>query len=105
MEENRTLLLNGTDAMVMLYHVHRAAEEFGHMDADQTLQQLIRAMSFPVKLPCSVVESGLFSCNQIDEKDPEKFWHPLGMNLDEYIRKLLKGKKFDKRYHLVVTEE
>lgn len=105
MDENRApLLLNGLDSMVLLYHVHRAAEEYGHMDADRTLPELTRALSYQMKLPLPVVESGLFSCNLCDEKDPSKFWHPSGLTLDEFIRKLLKGRKFDKRYHMVSEE-
>jgi len=95
--EDRILLLNGMDCVVMIHHLYRYDEEHGHADADRTLNQMKRLLDFKVRVPVSAVESGLYCCNLLGEE--QKYWHPEGLTFDEFVKKIAPGKKFNKRYN------
>jgi len=99
MEDNRTLTVNGLDLMVLLYHVHRHAKKHGHLDADRSLSTLTRMLSPRFSIPASLLESGLYCCNMLDEE--EEFWHPGNLNFNQFLQKVLKGKTFNKTYNWI----
>jgi hypothetical protein len=95
--DEKLSVITGLDATVLLYHLHRFAIKHGHSDADRTLNEVTRLLSFSHRCLTSVVESALYCCNLLDEET--EFWHPEGATFDEFARKVGKGRKFNKRYN------
>ena len=95
--DEKLTVLTGMDSAVLLYHLHKFAKKHGHSDADRTLSELTRLLSFNTRILTSVVESGMYCCNLLDEE--KEFWHPDGATFDEFSKKVGKGKRFNKRYN------
>jgi hypothetical protein len=98
MSDTRTLKITGMDCVVLLYHLHRYVEKYESCDdADRTLEQLTRLLSFATTVPRSVVESAMHSCNLLDEE--KEFKHPDGASFDQFARKVGHGRPFNKKYN------
>lgn len=105
MADGRTLIIEGTDAMILLYHLYRAHKEFGHLDAEHTMEQLIAALTPRHRVKKEVLESALCSTNLLAEQD--KFWHPRGYSVEQFLNKVCDdtGLKFNRAYHWLEDEE
>jgi hypothetical protein len=93
------------DMAVMLEHVRRGAtdDNVGFEDANRTLEAMLAQLDKKILLDPSIIESALWSCNMFAERG--KFRHPEGRTIDEFIKDVLGGEKFDKTYHLIVPKE
>lgn len=89
------------DLVVLLYHVHKGAnmDEVGFEDALETIDSLTRRLNQRVLIDPNLLESALWSCNMLDER--EQFWHPKNKNFDDFVRELLGRDGFDKTYNLI----
>jgi hypothetical protein len=99
------LLVKPLELAVMLYHIHKAANDpdIGFIDAERRLVQISNDLvRKPAAIKQSLVESSLAFCNMMAEQG--KFWHPFNKSIDEFISDVVKttGKpyRFDKDYHL-----
>lgn len=87
--------------MVLLYNVHRGAtiNKVGFEDANNTLTSITKSMNAELTVSIADLESALWSCNLMNEQ--EEFWHPKEETFDQFVRSLLKGRKFDKKYNTI----
>lgn len=95
------------DLTVMLYNVFKAADhrQVGFEDANRTLQDLITAFSAEISADTELLESAMWSCNLLDEKD--EFWHPLNHSFKEFAGKF-EGQanvEFDRKYNYFKKKE
>lgn len=95
--DEKFIALTGLDTTVLMYHLHKFAEKHGHADADRTLAELTRLLSYSNRYLKPVVESAMYCCNLLDEE--KEFWHPQGATFDEFARKVGQGRRFNKRYN------
>jgi hypothetical protein len=86
---------------IIMMNVHLGAKdpEVGFEDADRTLEQLILSLNRIVPVDIALLESGLWSCNLLNER--QRFWHPEGKSFDEFLSQLMGSDKFNKYYNLV----
>lgn len=87
------------DLMVLLYHAHRAATDplIGYEDANTTIDELTRKLTFRNKFDVQHLESALWSCNLMDEKG--QFWSPFGLSFKDWVVKAFPGYSFDTTYN------
>jgi hypothetical protein len=89
------------DMAVLLYSVHLAARDelIGHTDARESLHSLSMKLGSQIFLEPNVLESALYSANLLDEQG--KFVHPAGLTFEQMVTKILKGRKFDRRFSMI----
>ena len=92
----KTLPITGIDAVVLLWHLQQYATKYGNDDAERTLAELTRSLSFSHRVSKAAAESALHCCNIYDEE--KKFWHPNGATFDEWVKKVGRGQKFNRKY-------
>ena len=93
------------DLVVMLFNVLKASqdEQVGFEDANNTLESLIRKLNAGIRLDPSLIESCLWSCNLLSEKD--SFWHPKGVTFDQFVARALPQYNFNKIYNTIEKKE
>lgn len=73
-------------------------------DANQTVDQLMNKLDRKVLIGRDVLQSALYAASMLDEVG--KFEHPLGLTFHEFVKGIVgRGKKFDKKYHLIVEDK
>ena len=93
--------VRAVDLAILLHNVlmAKADTEIGFEDSNETLDSLLGKMNQPFEVEVGLLESALWSCNMMHEK--EKFWHPEGMGFRAFVQKLLPGERFNTRYNLI----
>lgn len=86
---------------VLLYNIHKGAahDKVGFVDADNTLNSLTRSLEGQISVPTTDLESALWSCNLMCEN--EEFWHPRDETFNQFVKSVLKGLRFDKKYNII----
>lgn len=104
---NNIIKVNSLEVVVLLYNLFEAKDDrrIGFEDANRSFLDVVNTLNFQVHIEKSLVESALWSCNLLDEKD--KFWHPLNHSFDEMVRKIAYNNKlkFDKKFNFFKFEE
>lgn len=101
MKEGRTIVLTLHDTAVLLYHVLKAAKDFGHLDAERTLRDTVRLLGRThVRLETGLVESGLYSCSLLNEQ--RQFLHPGDRSFESFVKQIAadNNKRFNYTYGL-----
>lgn len=93
------------DLVCLLWNAHRGAAhpEVGWEDTEETLDTYTKKLNRGVFVPKELIESGLWSCSLLDEQG--EFWHPRGLTFEQFVDKVRRRDKFDRRYHLITKEE
>lgn len=95
-----------TDFAILLYNVFKGSQFYsiGFEDAQHTLDSYIKRFYFhQVKLKVSDIESALWSCNLLDEKN--EFWHPRKKTFKSFCNEILNDSEFDLRYNYIKDKE
>jgi hypothetical protein len=72
-------------------------------DADRTVPELLMGYNqYKGFLPKALFESGLYCCNMNAEDG--KFWHPLGLQFDTWLREVVAGDCVFHRYYNIIVE-
>lgn len=97
--------ISALDLVVILDNVYQAAKEkdIGFEDSRETLSLFLFRMNRLIRLYTEDVESGLWSCNLLNEKG--KFRHPRGWSFDEFLSRVLRGDTFNKDYNFIEGEK
>jgi len=100
-KEEETITLSLYNLMILLYHVHKGTttEGVGFEDAAESLRSLTKILNRDVTVKKSAIESALWSCNLMDEE--KKFWHPKSYEFKYFVKVLLRGKGFSRKYNWV----
>lgn len=90
-----------SDIAVLLFNVKRGAqlEAVGFEDANRTIESLIRQLNRAMWVDRSILESCLWSCNLLNEKN--KFWHPTDKSFDDFLKDLIGNVNFDRFYNTI----
>jgi len=97
-EGKSTIVVGALDITILLLHLYRLYEKDGNMDAINSVEEIEKRMKFSIRLPLSIVESCLYSCNMLSEQG--EFWHPR-MNCESFLAKVCKGRKYNRTYHYI----
>lgn len=97
--------ISALDLVVILDNIFRAAQDkdIGFEDPRETLDSFVFRMNKALRLYTEDIESGLWSCNLLDEKG--KFRHPKGWTFDQFLERILRGDKFNKDYNYIEGEK
>ncbi len=89
------------DLAILLYNVHRAAEEaeVGFYHASESLDSLTKLLDKKAIVRIEDIEAALWSSNLLDEQG--KFWHPQ-LKFKDWVRNLV-GKY--NQFYCIVEEE
>lgn len=90
------------DLAILLLNVHKAANlpDVGFEDADRTIEELTRKLEHRVLKDPSLLESALWSCNMLAER--EAFDHPQGKDIKEFVKDVLgPSSTFNFQMHLI----
>jgi hypothetical protein len=92
------------DLTILLYNVWLAGqdEHIGFEDPKQTLETFLTKLNRPLKLTIEDLESALWSCNLLAEK--EKFWHPQRKTCDQFMKLMLSPQGWNKDYNFIVED-
>ena len=104
MSSAHTHVLTAIDVLTLLINIYEGSEDknVGMEDANNSLLDLFNKLSFNVRVDRDILESALWSCNMMNEK--KAFRHPLGMNFDVFLKKILGKKGFNPTYHFIEDE-
>lgn len=99
--DGRRRAIKAVDLAVLLLHVYQASKdpEVGFEDADETLDTLVGKMNHEFLIDLSLLESALWSCNLLNEKD--KFWHPRGWTFKQFLKHLFPGERFNLFFNML----
>ena len=102
--EDRFINITALDAAILLTHVIKgmADKDVGFEDADKTYEQIRYSLNRDFMLNVDVVESALWSCNLLNERD--SFSHPEGLTFDEFVNKMAPKKRFDHLRNLLESK-
>jgi len=93
------------DVAVLLVNVLMAARDgtIGFEDADRTIEGLVKHMNRSEWFLTPCIESALWSCNLLDEK--ESFWHyDESRTFKSFVNKFLRKKeKFNYTYNFITS--
>lgn len=90
------------DVVTLLHNIHVGAQtsEVGFEDARETITTITSRLSrSSAYLDPSLIESGLWSANLLNEKG--KFWDPNGRTFEEFVREVLGRDGFDMFYNTI----
>lgn len=99
--DKRKRLISILDLVIILDNIYRAAKhkDIGFEDPRETMTSFIFRMDRKVSLYTEDIESGLWSCNLLNEKG--KFRHPKDWTFEKFLEKMLSGDKFNKDYNYI----
>ena len=85
---------------ILLNNLFKSLEDSDFVDADLTLDELLRKVNSKVMVDTDILESLLFYSNLLDEK--ESFSHPDGLTFDQFTDRIMGiSFKFDKWFNLI----
>lgn len=93
------------DLVIILDNVWQASKDrdIGFEDPREMLHNFLFRMNKQTRLYTEDIESGLWSCNLLNEKG--KFRHPRGWTFDQFLIRLLRGDTFNKQYNYIEGEK
>lgn len=94
------------DLMILMFNMYRGLEtkSVGFEDANNTIGTLTYGLGGKIQVELDDVESALWSCNLLDEKD--KFWHPHKLSFDDFVQGIMgPGFKFNKKYNWIELKD
>lgn len=89
------------DLVTLIHNLHTGAAnpEVGFEDAGNTLKQITNRLNRKVWVDPSVLESGLWSCNLLNERG--EFWDYKGRTFDELIKEVVGTANFDRFFNTI----
>lgn len=106
-ESPREVKISLVSAAILLHNVFIATRDgrIGYVDADRTLDQLLKGLNKDVYFKTEELESALYYSNMLDED--QNFWHPMGTNFKTFLSRVLPNEiGFDEYYNnLYIKDE
>jgi hypothetical protein len=85
------------DLMILLVNYLKHQEEHGNMDAVRTYESVKKRYQEPRWIRTDDLEALIYCANILQEEG--KFWHPEKREFDAFLKRLGKGKHYDKMYN------